>query len=610
MGQGKKRHIFNARGRRTPKSPDGLFPLPAALNDNGRLTPRQRGFVRNADRITDKVSARTILMDAVIAGNVDLASRLIRSGADIDKVDKLGQTALHYAIQRGASPLMTMLLEYGANPNMLTKAQDTPLLLSLATPETAGLAAILLDAGADVSLANKLGLLPLHRVAQLGFVDGSLDLLMRILEATPDPNRCDAKGATALHYAVRGCQQAALEKLLYYRLDVLAATHDGQTCLHEAAKLTDMSCATTLLQGWSAALLNAVNHEGRTPLHLAVEVGHEAIIQTMLKQGALTARYDDKGMTPLHIAAKTGKAGVVHLLLENGATLNGVAGKDGASPLLTAIRAGHGAIARTMLERGADVNLADASGVTPLMLTANRSMYDLTELIFEQGGNPALKDKDGRHVLHWCAEGLPASLLARLILAGAEIEARDHEERTPLLAVLHAEEQNVALELIKAGADVKVQDEDGHAPLHMSISLRYSAVTTALIARGVDISVRERHHGMTPLHVAAQTGQVSEVRRLLHYGANKDVRDNNGRTPLHHAITPNLGAPPVIQHLLTIGADALARDRRNATPYDIAFSHQFSQLAEIFKAHLKQNGYTYSPRHVPMYPFGYPPSWP
>lgn len=624
MRYNKKRHIFNGRARRKrgrnvpaqnrhaspQQDSDDLSPLPAAMNDNDRLTPRQRGYVRDADRISDQASGRTVLMDAVLAGNIDLASRILRSGADVNRTDKAGQSALHHAIKEGSATLVALLLERGANPNLITRAQDTPLLMALAKAETAPLAMLLLDAGADVTQGNKSEILPLHAIAQLGPVAHSYDLLTRIVEATPDPNRRDGKGATALHYAVRGGHQPVLEKLLYHRLDPLATTHEGQTCLHEAAARHDTACATTLLQGWAVELLNAVNHDGRTPLHIAIDAGHEALAQEMMTQGALTNTYDTKGMTPLHIAAKAGKTALVHLLLENGATLDASEGKDGASPLLMALRAGQRAIARELLAQGADANRADNTGVTPMMAAAENSMYDIVDIMLEQGGNAALKDKLGRNVLHWCGDGLSTSLLSRLLLAGAEIEARDKYERTPLLAVMHNHNISVAHELLKAGADVKVQDDSGFTALHIAIALGRPDMTAALINKGVDVSAREKTMGRTPMHIAAQSGQLNEVRRLMFHGADKNARDNNGRTPLHYAITRSRGAEAVARHLLDNGSDPLARDQHGVTPYDIAHSQRDDRLVEMFKTALRKQGRSYQPRTVYPYQYGYPPSWP
>ncbi len=72
MRQDKNRHIFNARSRRKPVAEnarpskkkndqrDDATVLPAAINDNERLTPRQRGHVRDHNKIVDEASGRTV----------------------------------------------------------------------------------------------------------------------------------------------------------------------------------------------------------------------------------------------------------------------------------------------------------------------------------------------------------------------------------------------------------------------------------------------------------------------------------------------------------------------------------------------------------------------
>ncbi len=620
MRQDKNRHIFNARSRRKPVAEnarpskkkndqrDDATVLPAAINDNERLTPRQRGYVRDHNKIVDEASGRTVLMKAVLDGNLDLAVRIMRSGGDVERVDKAGNTALHHAVRYGSPEMVKVLLAAGADPSARNGAMKTPLLMAFEKMETAPLATQLLDAGADITLADKAGVLPVHMAAQLGYVGGSLDILVRMVEAMPDPNQRDGKGATILHYAVRGGTAAVLEKLLFYRLDTDAATHDGKTCLHEAAARGETGCADALLQGWAVGLLNAVDHMGRTPLHEAVESGHAALVEEMMVQGALANHHDVDGNTPAHIAARKGQVDLLYVLMENSAPLDSAAGKGRMSPMLVAIRAGKRPAAQMLLSQGADPNRPDDEGVTPLMRAAKHGMYDLVDAMLEQGGNAAQLDNAGRNTLHYCADGIPSSLLARLVKASGGLEVRDSFGRTPLLAALNDGQADAALEMIKAGAAVDAKDESSCTPLHIAIGLRRTDLITALIMRGVDVNAREEDYGMTPLHIAAQTGQVAEVRRLLLHGAKIEARDDFNRTPLHLAVTRKPGALLVVRFLLERGSDVMARDKHGATPYDLAFTQRQDPIMSVFKVHLKRRGQSHTPRHVP--PFGIPPQWP
>jgi ankyrin repeat protein len=69
--------------------------------------------------------------------------------------------------------------------------------------------------------------------------------------------------------------------------------------------------------------------------------------------------------------------------------------------------------------------------------------------------------------------------------------------------------------LIKKGADVNRTYYQGYSPLHQAASMGDSYVTNLLLRHGARQDVREEDHGMTPLFLAVQSGDVDTVRCLL-----------------------------------------------------------------------------------------------
>lgn len=61
------------------------------------------------------------------------------------------------------------------------------------------------------------------------------------------------------------------------------------------------------------------NHLGRTPLHVAAQQGHSAVVLALLQAGAKHTATDDGGLTPLHTACCSGDAGTVSVLVKAGA---------------------------------------------------------------------------------------------------------------------------------------------------------------------------------------------------------------------------------------------------------------------------------------------------
>jgi uncharacterized protein len=94
------------------------------------------------------------LMMAALKGHTDLVRRLIARGGDVNKT---GWTPLHYAATGGHLPIMELLLEHHAYIDAESPNKTTPLMMA-AHYGTLPSVKLLLDAGADPTLRNQLGL--------------------------------------------------------------------------------------------------------------------------------------------------------------------------------------------------------------------------------------------------------------------------------------------------------------------------------------------------------------------------------------------------------------------------------------------------------------------
>lgn len=94
------------------------------------------------------------LMLASIRGHVDLVKLLIAKDADVNKT---GWTPLHYAASGAKAPIITLLLDHSAYIDAESPNNSTPLMMA-AMYGNAECVKLLLEAGADPTLKNQLGL--------------------------------------------------------------------------------------------------------------------------------------------------------------------------------------------------------------------------------------------------------------------------------------------------------------------------------------------------------------------------------------------------------------------------------------------------------------------
>ena len=100
------------------------------------------------------IKGESPLMLAALKGQLELADRMVKKGADVNKT---GWTPLHYAATTGQLQVIKLLIENYAYIDAESPNGSTPLMLAsmYGTPEAVKL---LLDEGADPTLKNQQGL--------------------------------------------------------------------------------------------------------------------------------------------------------------------------------------------------------------------------------------------------------------------------------------------------------------------------------------------------------------------------------------------------------------------------------------------------------------------
>ena len=103
-----------------------------------------------------------------------------------------------------------------------------------------------------------------------------------------------------------------------------------------------------------------------------------------------------------------------------------------------------------------------------------------------------------------------------------------------------------------------------------------------LLAAGAELEVRDEG-GLTPLHLAARNENSAVIQALIDAGADPKVRDESGRTPLHRATTQNENLA-VIQALIDAGADPKVRDAAGKTPLHEEASWRINNNPAVIQA--------------------------
>jgi ankyrin repeat protein len=150
---------------------------------------------------------------------------------------------------------------------------------------------------------------------------------------------------------------------------------------------------------------------------------------------------------------------------------------------------------------------------TPLMLAVGCGGMETTETEIPYPGYL------GEELLETAEEG-DVQEVRSLIEEGADVNARDEDDFTPLHVAAEYGHTDVAALLIEWGADVNAQDDMGWTPLHKAAIWSRTEAAAVLLERGADVNVRD-DEGCTPLRVSTIVGYTEVAELLRRHGGTK-----------------------------------------------------------------------------------------
>ena len=157
------------------------------------------------------------------------------------------------------------------------------------------------------------------------------------------------------------------------------------------------------------------------------------------------------------------------------------------------------------------------------------------------------------------------------------INARCGSDETPMHAAARAGHINILSLLLDHGADVDVRDNKGDTPLLKASWAGKREAGWYLIDRGADINARDKRD-YTPVFMSFR-GHAKDARMLYERGAEIDIWNIYGETPLHQSV--RWGAIELVRFFLEHGLDPNRRSVHNTNPYDIASWCGMREIVEL-----------------------------
>lgn len=377
-------------------------------------------------------------------------------------------------------------------------------------------------------------------------------------------NIADAKGKTALHYAIKAnnselvnvlslntmlvnqadnlgrtpliyaCQKNALEStkiLIEHKADAAIRDQHQKTALHYAVEHDDLH----LVCAFPSHLIKSLSRQWQdgkesTPLHLAVDQNENLLNHIALNTAHISVR-DKNQKTALHLAAEIADEAIICTLLNCGINKDCL-DNDQQTALSILSKKNNERLSVILVKLGADPNL----GTPPPLVSAylENGYGTFTEELLKKGASP--ETTIGKDSLIAIAKELDDT---EFITQISQYQARP---ATPLQTSGELKKNRFSVAQLKAGEHLRVSRQSmiGNSPLHDLLADRSSNIDEISLhtpANGWQVT---NHFGETPWLIAAQNASVIAVASLSRQppdGLNLTVTDNSGNTCLHLAIT-------------------------------------------------------------------------
>uniref|UniRef100_A0A8D2PAI7 Ankyrin repeat and death domain containing 1B n=1 Tax=Zosterops lateralis melanops TaxID=1220523 RepID=A0A8D2PAI7_ZOSLA len=270
--------------------------------------------------------------------NLDTMEKLFKKNVNINAVDTLKRTALHFAVAGGHVSVVDFLLHHKARVDMADQHGLTVIHLAAWTGNL-DIMRKLVKAGADQKAKNEDGMNVLHFAAQSNSIK-IVDYFLQDLHLK-DLNKPDGKGKKPFLLASEKGHIDMVKNLIALKLFTSEKDEEGNTALHLAAKNGHSEVVEILLEQWEE--INDLNQHKNSPLHLAVISNNLPVVKSLLDANHDINSLNHRQETPLHLAADLGNVELVDVLLKSGCNLK-IMDKHGKTALATASRSHHALI--------------------------------------------------------------------------------------------------------------------------------------------------------------------------------------------------------------------------------------------------------------------------
>ena len=342
--------------------------------------------------------------------------------------------------------------------------------------------------------------------------------------------------------------------------------------------------------------VNYKDYDGRTPMVCAAEKDLRSIVRMLLEKGADPNSKDPYQRPLIVVAAFANNFELLKLFIDHGADVNAstpfgmtalyasilmknteilkylIERKfDLSNTLIKAVKEFNYEAVKFLLDNGANPNVCDSKGINAVKIAAEMYQYEIEEMLVKKGADPNFESKAkelsdlfgmikyGRFqmMLQKLSSEEVESKIISILNSLHDINIKNEDGDTLLITALNNYEmKKVALELIKKGADLNLCGANGMTPLMLLLDKGYE-IDDAWLDNIKNVNSTNAE-GKNALFYCRNV-KIDAIEKLIKKGADVNLKDNSGNTPLIYVIESNHGFDCALK-LIKSGADVKAKN--------------------------------------------------
>lgn len=498
-------------------------------------------------------------------GDVATVERLIAADADLNAYHD-GLTPLMFAAMNGELEIARLLIDAGADLNRTSDDYGPALgvaAMAFIEPEEGptALVELLIEKGASLELGNGSRMTPLMFAAR----EGKADVVRTLLDHGANASHQDGRGWSPLMFAVRSGNAEVVRMMLEAEADPnVTGDYPFRRPIHDAMEGESLEILELLLTNGAEPGGGGYGPELKAPIVKAAAANRTAFVATLLGHGANPNVTDfgfivdevEEPRTPLDWAIAHGNEEMEEMLRDNFAITQKEM-EAGQDAMLAAIRAAdHDAFMEALAMR-ADPGLYVTRGEEEFYLLSEAAMVGSADIVQAILENTEMLNQYSVADAYVAADTSGHEDVVRLLEELRTVDIAYH-------AIAEGDDELIERLLAANGWLVEAWEENDRSLLHLAVDEGLFRIVTLMLDAGADTEM-EDSWGETPLFSAVRNGDLDMAVMLLDHGASVVHPNRFGMTPLTAAARVVDGSVDMMRLLIERGADVNAATMEGST---------------------------------------------